>query len=167
MRLLGCILIARSQLLAHTIERWHVRCEHRVRTRERGCHFARCRHFDTTPVRTVTSILCIQRLIRIHAISSDGSYPTVSSHTGEWSLNPSSHAIDWRVGRVDTDERSGTLEFSVGGDDAGAFFPVRVSFVGQGSISGVRVGSIVKIENGEEVPYSEDARVVVDGFAVV
>ena len=64
------------------------------------------------------------------------------------------------------DERSGTLEFSVGGDDAGAFFPVKVSFVAQGSIAGVRLASITKIENGEEVPYSEDARVIVEEYSV-
>lgn len=102
-----------------------------------------------------------------HVGCSPGSYPTVSSHTGDWALNPSNHAIDWQVGRVDADERSGTLEFSVGGDDAGAFFPVKVSFVAQGSIAGVRVESVTKVESGEEVPFSEDARVVVDGFTVV
>ena len=67
---------------------------------------------------------------------------------------------------MDVDERSGTLEFSVGGDDAGAFFPVKVSFVAQGSIAGVRLASITKIENGEEVPYSEDARVIVEEYSV-
>ncbi|PSR72062.1 hypothetical protein PHLCEN_2v12043 [Hermanssonia centrifuga] len=96
-----------------------------------------------------------------------GSYPTVSSHTGEWSLNPSSHAIDWQVGHVDIDERSGTLEFNVGGDDPGAFFPVKVAFVAQGSVAGVRLASVTKVENGEEVPFSEDASVVVDSYTVV
>lgn len=96
-----------------------------------------------------------------------GSYPTVSSHSGEWSLNPSNHAIDWQIGRVDTDTRSGTLEFSVGGDDASAFFPVHVSFAAQGSIAGVRVASITKVDGGEEVTFSEDASVAVEGYTVV
>ena len=96
-----------------------------------------------------------------------GSYPTVSSHSGEWTLNPSSHAIDWHVGRVDPDDRSGTLEFSVGGDDAGAFFPVKVNFVAQGSIAGVRLSTATKVDGGEEVSFSEDASVVVDSFTVV
>ena len=101
------------------------------------------------------------RLIR------SGSYPTVSSHSGEWALNCSSHAIVWIIGRVDADERSGTLEFSVGGDDVGAFFPVHVSFVAQGSIAGVRVASISRVDNGEEVTFSEDASVSLKDFTVV
>ena len=43
----------------------------------------------------------------------------MSAHSGDWALNSSRHALDWRVGRVDPQERSGTLEFTVGGDDAG------------------------------------------------
>ncbi|KIP03920.1 hypothetical protein PHLGIDRAFT_76844, partial [Phlebiopsis gigantea 11061_1 CR5-6] len=98
---------------------------------------------------------------------SDGSYPTVSSHTGEWALNSSSHAIDWLVGRVDPQERSGTLEFTVGGDDVGAFFPVRVAFVAQGSIAGVSLASVARVDDGGEVVFSEDASVVVDNYTVV
>ncbi|KAJ3484515.1 hypothetical protein NLI96_g5592 [Meripilus lineatus] len=97
-----------------------------------------------------------------------GSYPTVSSHTGDWALNPSIHALDWTVGRVDSDERSGTLEFSVGGDDPGAFFPVKVSFVGQGSMAGIHLTSVTKVESGEDVVFSEDASVNIDGqYSVV
>ncbi|KAI0082323.1 hypothetical protein K474DRAFT_1655706 [Panus rudis PR-1116 ss-1] len=97
-----------------------------------------------------------------------GSYPTVTpSHTGEWTLNSSSHALDWVIGRVDADTRSGTLEFSVGGDDPGAFFPVKVSFVGQGSMAGVHIASVTRVDNGEEVVFSEDASVTVDSYSVV
>ena len=74
---------------------------------------------------------------------SDGSYPTVSSHTGEWALNSSSHAIDWIVGRVDPQERSGTLEFAVGGDDDE--LGVRAAHLGEGALqlleSGLRLGA--------------------------
>ena len=90
----------------------------------------------------------------------------MSSHTGEWALNSSTHAIDWLVGRVDPQERSGTLEFTVGGDDVGAFFPVRVAFVAQGSIAGVRLASVARVDSGEEVVFSEDASVVVDNYTV-
>lgn len=98
---------------------------------------------------------------------SAGSYPTVSSHTGEWQLNPSSHSLDWTAPLVNADERSGTMEFSVGGDDVGAFFPVKVHFVGQGNTVGVRVGSVTQISDGEEVTYSEDAVIMVEQYEVV
>ncbi len=59
------------------------------------------------------------------------------------------------------------MEFSVGGDDAGVFFPVKVSFVAQGSIAGVKVASVTRVDNGEDVVYSEDATVNVENYAVV
>lgn len=94
-----------------------------------------------------------------------GSYPTVSSHTGEWSLNPSSHSLDWSIPLVDADDRSGSLEFSVGGDDAGAFFPVKVSFVAQGSLAGVSITSIDLVDGGP-VTFSQEAVVSIENYVV-
>lgn len=98
---------------------------------------------------------------------SDGSYPTVTSHTGNWALNPSSHSLDWRIEQVSAEDRTGSLEFTVGGDDPGLFFPVKVSFVGQGSVAGVRLASVTRVDNGEEVVFSEDATVAVESYTVV
>ena len=99
---------------------------------------------------------------------SAGSYPTVTpGHSGEWTLNSHSHSIDWIIGKVDAESQSGTLEFSVGGDDPGAFFPVKTSFVGQGSLAAVSVASVTQIDNGEEVLFSEDARIMIDSYSVV
>ncbi|KAG5724396.1 Coatomer subunit delta [Termitomyces sp. T112] len=98
-----------------------------------------------------------------------GSYPTVSSHTGEWSLDPGLHSLAWSIPRISaTDEtRSGSMIFTVGGDDASAFFPVQVTFVGQGSLAGVVVASVSKVE-GEDVPaFSVDAVVSTEEYLVV
>ena len=46
------------------------------------------------------------------------------------------HALDWSIPRISADERFGTPEFGVGGDDARAFFPIKVAFVAQGSCLG-------------------------------
>lgn len=55
----------------------------------------------------------------------------------------------------------------MGGVDVGAFFPVEVSFIGQGSLAGVAVASIDKI-NGDEAPeYSVDAFITADEYLVV
>jgi len=94
-----------------------------------------------------------------------GSYPTVSSHTGEWSLNPSSHSLDWSIALVNADDRSGSLEFSVGGDDAGAFFPVKVSFVAQGSLAGVSIASVDLVDGGP-VTFSQEAVVSIENYIV-
>ena len=99
----------------------------------------------------------------------DGSYPTVSSHSGEWSLDASSHSLAWSVPRVSSedDTKSGSLIFSVGGVDTGVFFPVEVSFVGQGSLAGVGVERVEKIGEGDAPEFSVDAIVGVDEYLVV
>ncbi|PCH34288.1 hypothetical protein WOLCODRAFT_87391 [Wolfiporia cocos MD-104 SS10] len=97
----------------------------------------------------------------------DGSYPTVSLHSGEWALNPSSHSLDWSIPLINAEERSGSLEFAVGGDDPGAFFPVKVAFVSEGSIAGVHLASVSRVDGGEEVVFSEDASVHVESYTVV
>lgn len=101
--------------------------------------------------------------------SSDGSYPTVSSHTGEWSLDPAAHALEWKVACVSPDDetRSGSLIFSVGGTDTGAFFPVEVVFVGQGSLAGVGVERVERVDGGESPVFSVDGLVGVDEYLVV
>ncbi|KAF9476942.1 hypothetical protein BDN70DRAFT_995325 [Pholiota conissans] len=99
----------------------------------------------------------------------DGSYPTVSSHSGEWSLDPSSHSLAWSIPIISPSDESktGSLIFNVGGVDVGAFFPVEVSFIGQGSLAGVAVASVDKI-NGDSAPeYSVDAFVTADEYLVV
>jgi hypothetical protein len=58
------------------------------------------------------------------------------------------------------------LEFTVGGDDAGAFFPVKVTFAGQGSLSGLSVGSIALVDGGD-VTYSQEEIITVDNYTVV
>jgi hypothetical protein len=95
-----------------------------------------------------------------------GSYPTVSSHSGDWSLNPSSHSLDWTIPLITPQDRSGSLEFTVGGDDAGAFFPVKVSFVGQGSMAGVVAANVTRLDNGEEAVFSADSVVTTDSYLV-
>jgi hypothetical protein len=100
---------------------------------------------------------------------SDGSYPTVTAHSGEWSLDPSSHSLAWSIPVVSAadDSKTGSLMFNVGGVDVGAFFPVEVSFIGQGSLAGVAVASVDRINGGEAPEYSVDAFVTADEYVVV
>lgn len=55
----------------------------------------------------------------------------------------------------------------MGGDDAGAFFPVQVTFVGQGSVAGIIPATVSKVDNGEELSFSVDSLVNTDSYVVV
>lgn len=99
-----------------------------------------------------------------------GSYPTVSSHSGEWSLDPSSHSLAWSTPVVAASDstRSGSLIFTVGGDDAGMFFPVEVRFNGRGSLAGLGVVSASRVSGaGDDPAFSVDSIVTADEYLVV
>lgn len=100
----------------------------------------------------------------------DGSYPTITSPSTSWTLNPSSHSLDWTVPLVSsTSNPTGSLEFTVGGDDAGAFFPVRVGFAAEGSVGGMGVLGVERSGGGEEGEvegYSVDSVVISDEYLV-
>lgn len=83
--------------------------------------------------------------------SSSGSYPTVRpNYSGQWSLDAASHSLEWSIPLVSASpgedgapgETSGSMEFSVGGEEADAFFPVKVSFIGVGSMMGLEVRQV-------------------------
>ncbi|KAF8722654.1 hypothetical protein AX14_009718 [Amanita brunnescens Koide BX004] len=99
----------------------------------------------------------------------DGSYPSVSSHTGEWSLDPSSHSLAWSIPVISPsdDNRSGSLVFSVNGDDTSMFFPVKVTFIGQGSLAGVNIVSATTINGGDSAEFSVDGYVTTENYQVV
>ncbi|KAI6138521.1 hypothetical protein BKA82DRAFT_4236869 [Pisolithus tinctorius] len=107
-----------------------------------------------------------------------GSYPTVSTHppSSAWSLNPNNHTLEWSIPRISSDNddatestRSGTLEFSVGGDDLGVFFPVQVNFVAQGSVANVDVARVERVGEGAggEVGFSCERVISTDSYQVV
>ena len=93
----------------------------------------------------------------------------MSSHTGEWSLDASSHSLAWSISKITSSDnsRSGSSVFTVNGDDAGLFFPVKVNFVGQGSVAGINVASTTTADTGEEAPFSVDAHVTAESYQVV
>jgi hypothetical protein len=95
-----------------------------------------------------------------------GSYPSITTQC-DYSINPATHSLDWSIPLVSTIERSGTLEFTVGGDDASVFFPVRVSFVGQGSIAGIGVDAVSRVDGGEDPVFSVDAVVTTGDYLVI
>ena len=106
---------------------------------------------------------------------SDGSYPTVNSYSaGEWSIDESgwhasssSNSLSWSIPVITANTKSGSLEFSFEGDDEKAFFPVDISFVCQGSLTGVAVASVSKVDGAQVPEYSVDAFVTADKYLIV
>lgn len=73
----------------------------------------------------------------------EGAEPTISEAptVGSYAINPHTGALDWSIDVVSDDAgtTTGSMEFEVECDDAGAFFPVNVEFVSQTTLCGVKV----------------------------
>ena len=68
---------------------------------------------------------------------------------------------------ISAEERAGSLEFTVGGHDTGIFFPVTVSFVGQGSVAGIKIASVAKVDSSGDVTFSVESLVSAEEYHVV
>jgi len=73
--------------------------------------------------------------------------------------------LDWSIPLINADDKSGSLEFSVAGDDTGSFFPVKVSFVAQGSLAGVSVTSVDLVDGGPAT-FSQEAVMSIENYIV-
>lgn len=51
--------------------------------------------------------------------------------------------------------------------DAGVFFPVEVNFIGKGSLAGVTVASVEKVDGSGSPDFSVDSLITTDGYLVV
>ena len=92
----------------------------------------------------------------------------MTSHTGEWSLNPSTHSLEWAISVISSEESSGSLEFNVGGDDPGVFFPVDIKFVSENLMSGISVASVHELDEDEdEIEFSKQTSLQTGNYAVV
>ncbi|CUA70760.1 Coatomer subunit delta [Rhizoctonia solani] len=97
-----------------------------------------------------------------------GAYPTVSSHTGAWSINPGTHSLDWMTDSVSSDsEATGSLEFSIGGHDTDTFFPVKVDFKSEKSLIGVEVLDVERVGGEGSVTFSKEVRIDVEQYSIV
>ena len=97
-------------------------------------------------------------ITKLHSL---GAYPTITNSVGSYSINPETHTLDWTIDSIssvsgDDDTKSGSLEFTVQGDDTAAFFPIAVDFVSQDAMCGVKVIGVKAAGSGEQVDYSEE-----------
>ncbi|KAM0755072.1 hypothetical protein T439DRAFT_309935 [Meredithblackwellia eburnea MCA 4105] len=100
----------------------------------------------------------------------EGTAPTISEAptVGSYYINPQTNSLDWSIDVVseDAETSTGSMEFEVDGDDAGAFFPVQVEFVSQKTLCGVEVLSVVN-PDGSPVDHSLDTLLSAEDYAVV
>ncbi|KAJ2844712.1 coatomer subunit delta, partial [Coemansia erecta] len=93
--------------------------------------------------------------------------PTISDVDGVYEVNRPRSTLDWQIPTVDASNKNGSLDFSVSGDDAGAFFPVIVSFTCKKSYYGVEVSSVTSSDGQEAVDFSQSIALIPEQYAVI
>ena len=73
--------------------------------------------------------------------------PRVNSCDGVWKHNSRENMLAWRVDSVNSDNGTGTLEFTIKGKNVDAFFPVSVSFSSTDSLNPVSVESVIPADS--------------------
>ncbi|KAJ1964094.1 coatomer subunit delta [Dipsacomyces acuminosporus] len=95
-----------------------------------------------------------------------GTQPNVGDVDGVYQVNRARGTLDWQIPVIDASNKDGSLDFNIPGDDAGAFFPVVVSFVCNKSYYDVEVTGITT-PDGQEVDYSQAVSLIPDQYAVI
>ncbi|KAG8927382.1 hypothetical protein FRC03_001093 [Tulasnella sp. 419] len=97
-----------------------------------------------------------------------GGFPAVSSHSGSYSVDPQSNSLIWTIQKVSsTENKSGSLEFSIEGDDTSAFFPVKVDFAAEGSLVGVDVEGATAVDGSPVETFSCEVVCTTDDYLIV
>ncbi|ORX57350.1 clathrin adaptor, mu subunit [Piromyces finnis] len=93
--------------------------------------------------------------------------PTVGEVDGSYNINHQNRYIEWQIPIIDADNRSGSMEFNVPGNDTNAFFPVRVNFTSQQSFSNINIADIQLVEDGTSVSYSNETRLMPENYIIM
>lgn len=80
--------------------------------------------------------------------------PVVESIDGQYKHDPRQGLMCWHFDQVDANTNSsGSLEFSVPGNDADAFFPVQLGFTSESLMCPVQITSVTNQSNGTSIPH--------------
>ncbi|KAK6332038.1 hypothetical protein TWF718_002576 [Orbilia javanica] len=94
-----------------------------------------------------------------------GAEPNVSSFDADYTISGSE--LIWRIGTVDADNGSGSLEFEAEADDESNFFPMSVSFSKSKPFVNVDATNVTLLEMGEFVDYAKTVEAKAEKYLIV
>ncbi|KAL1920710.1 uncharacterized protein VTP21DRAFT_1087 [Calcarisporiella thermophila] len=96
-----------------------------------------------------------------------GVSPTVSNVDGNYEVNRQQRTLEWQLPIIDASNKSGSLEFTVPGDDIGVFFPVTVNFVSEKTFCNIDVLDVESVDSNSSAQYSKEVVLRADEYCVV
>ncbi|KAJ1980340.1 coatomer subunit delta [Dimargaris verticillata] len=96
-----------------------------------------------------------------------GGHPNIRHVDGEYTLNSRQGTLDWELAVIDGSNSSGTLEFTIPGENVDAVFPVTVAFVAKTPFCDLDVATVANAETGEAITFSKNFTLLADDYRVV
>ncbi|KAG1686927.1 Coatomer subunit delta [Nymphon striatum] len=92
--------------------------------------------------------------------------PIVAECDGEFNYDSRKNCLEWSLPLIDSENKSGALEFSVQGcpDD---FFPVSVSFMSDKGFCDLKIMEVLSVENEAPVKFSQSTAFFVEKYEIV
>lgn len=93
--------------------------------------------------------------------------PSVANVDGQYQHNSAEGSLLWHQDQISSANNSGTLEFSIRGNNMDAFFPISVSFFSRSVYSDVQVEAVQKIEDGSPIAFGFEKLLSTDSYQIV
>ncbi|KAL4647522.1 coatomer subunit delta [Arapaima gigas] len=92
--------------------------------------------------------------------------PVIGDLDGEYRHDSRRNVLEWCLPVVDSNNKTGSLEFSVAGRP-GDFFPVSVSFVSKRTYCDIQVTKVAHLDGDSPVRFSTETSLVVDKYEIL
>ncbi len=92
--------------------------------------------------------------------------PVIDEIDGVYKHDANTGMLCWHHDVIDSSNSSGSLEFSIGGDDADAFFPVQVMFKSQSFLCPIEITGVTSAATGAAIPNNTEKSVGLDAYVI-
>lgn len=90
--------------------------------------------------------------------------PAIEAIDGQYKHDPRAGMLCWHFDVIDANNATGSLEFSIGGSNTEAFFPVQVAFTSQSLLCPIEITEVVSSVNGAPIPNNLTKNVVPESY---
>lgn len=94
------------------------------------------------------------------------SAPSIESIDGQFKYDATNCLLCWHHDVVNSGNTTGSIEFSIDGDDVNSFFPVQVMFKSQSFMCPIVITGVTSSETGAPIPNSMTKSVIPESYTI-
>ncbi|KAK2077639.1 hypothetical protein QBZ16_004485 [Prototheca wickerhamii] len=92
--------------------------------------------------------------------------PQINQIDGDWRFDQRRSQLIWTIELIDASNANGALEFVTPAADAGAYFPVEVSFTAKKTFCNISVEGVESVLDGSPIKYAAQALLATEEYVV-